>query len=339
MRRPSPLVAGVLVVVGGLGGGGLAGYAYYHGEVGAAHRAGQPATTIDIPPGTSVSGIGDILVRRGVIGSSLVFELYVRVHGLASKLQAGHYSVPGGASLADVVALLEHSRAHGVQVTIPEGLNSKQVAKILEAKGLFSAAEYEGAVAKGGFTEDFLTGRPPTASVEGYLFPDTYEFDSKATAADVINTQLHRFGEQVPASLRSGATGHKLTFDQALTLASIIEREARFPDDRPVISSVFYNRLEAGMPLQSDVTLLYAKGVVSGDLTEDDKKLDSPYNTYLHTGLPPGAICNPGLSSIKAALNPSTTDYIYFLADKDGHVHFSKTLAEHEALQVKYGVH
>ena len=338
MRRGRGCLVAVLVVLLVLGGVAYGGYRYYDGEVHQRHRVGQPAVNITVPPGTSVSGVADILAKNGVIGNTVVFQVYVRLNGYNSRLDAGQYHVPGGASMIEVAALLGHSLASEVSVTIPEGYTSKQIADVLQQKGLFQAQAYLTAVQHDQFSQDFLAGRPPGSNLEGFLFPDTYNFSAKATPDDVINAQLNRFGEQVTPALRAHAADHGLTLYQALVLASIVEREGRFNDDRGQIASVFYNRLAAGTPLQSDTTVQFAKGNPGAAITNADKAIDSPYNTYLHTGLPPGPICNPGLASIVAALTPAQTDFLYFLTDKDGHAHFSKTLAEHNAQAAQYGV-
>jgi UPF0755 protein len=337
MRGRGCVIAIVILVVA-IAGVAFGGYRYYDGDVRKPHRVGQPALTITVPPGTSVSGVADILVQKGVIDNSLVFQAYVRLNGYNSRLEAGNYQVPGGATLADVVGLMGHSEANQVTVTIPEGYTTKQAADVIAKKGLFTAQAYLDAVKNDQFSQDFLAGRPAGAGVDGFLFPDTYNFSAKASPDDVINAQLNRFGQQVTPELRAHAADHKLTLYQVLVLASIIEREGKFDEDRGQIASVFYNRLAAGMPLQSDTTVEFAKGAPGIPITNQDKAIDSPYNTYLHTGLPPGPICNPGLGSLVAALTPASTDFLYFLTDKDGHAHFSRTLAEHQQKIIQYGV-
>jgi UPF0755 protein len=331
-------LTGVLVALLILGGGGLGGYRYLDSELHAARRTGQPAVEIKIPPGTSVSGVADLLAGRGVIGSPLVFELYVRTKGLSSRLEAGDYSFPGGLSEVQVIQVLEHS-TEGPQVTltIPEGLTLDQTAAVVEKTGLFPAAAYAQEAKGGTFTADFLAGRPPGSSLEGFLFPDTYFLDRKATSHDVIQRQLQQFGQKVTPDMRARAASHNLTFYQALVLASIVEREARFDEERAQIAGMYYNRLAKGMPLQSDPTLVYARGSTAGEVTDADKLIASPYNTYLHAGLPPGPICSPGLASIIAALSPAANDYLYLFSDHSGHAHFGRTLAEHQQNVARYG--
>jgi UPF0755 protein len=327
------IAAAVAVVL--IGGGGFAAYSQYHGQVYDARRLGQGPAVVDIPAGAGVSGVGDILVRQGVIGSSLVFEIYVRTNGLADRLEAGHYSIPGGSSMAAALALMSHATGTQVRVTIPEGFIQKQVAALFEQKGLFSAAAFLNAANKGTLSQTFLAGRPPGSGLEGYLFPDTYFFDPKVKPAAAINVLLDNFAAKVPAALRAHAADQHRSFSQALVLASIIEREAAFDKDRPYVAAVFYNRLAQGQPLQSDATVAYAKGQSTTVITEEDKALNSPFNTYLHTGLPPAPISNPGLASIRAALMPASGfTYLYFLTDPSGHAHFSRTLDQHNQCQV-----
>jgi UPF0755 protein len=318
-----------------IGGGAFAAYSYYHGQVYDARRVGQGPAVVGIPVGAGVSGVGDILAKQGVIDSSLAFEIYVRTHGLADRLEAGHYSIPGGSSMAAALALLSHATGTQVRVTIPEGLTQKQMAALFEQKGLFSAAAFLEAADKGTFTQAFLAGRTPGYGLEGYLFPDTYFFDPKVKPAAAINILLDNFAAKVPADLRAHAADQHISFSQAMVLASIIEREAAFDKDRPYVAAVFYNRLAQGQPLQSDATVAYAKGQSTTVITEQDKALNSLFNTYLHTGLPPAPISNPGLASIRAALMPASGfPYLYFLTDPSGQAHFSRTLDQHNQCQV-----
>lgn len=237
--------------------------------------------------------------------------------------------------MAEAVALVSHAQGTQVRVTIPEGYTTKQIAALMEQKGLFSASSYMAAANNGTYTQPFLADRTPGYGLEGYLFPDTYLFDPRATATAVINEQVSHFGQKVPADLRGHAADQHLIFAQAMVIASIVEREAQFDKDRPYVAAVFINRLAHAMPLQSDATVAYAKGQSTTVISEPDKQLNSPFNTYLHAGLPPAPISNPGLASIRAALIPASGfNYLYFLTDPSGHAHFSRTLAQHEQCQV-----
>jgi UPF0755 protein len=335
MKSARPFLVSATIALLVIGGGALFGYRYYDGQVHQARRVGQPAVSVDISAGTGVSGIGEILAAKGLIGNTLVYEIYVRTSGLAGRLEAGHYTIRGGSSMADTLSAMSHAVGSQVSVTIPEGYTTRQIAEVLQAKGLFAAPAYLEAAMNGTYNQPFLAGRTPGYGVEGYLFPDTYFFDTKATPAQIINAQLDEFGQKVPADLRQHAAAQHVTLSQAIVLASVVEREAQFDKDRPYVAAVFYNRLAQGVPLQSDATVGYAKGQASNAITEPDKLLNSPFNTYLHPGLPPAPISNPGLASIRAALAPATGfDFLYFLTDSTGHAHFSKTLAQHNQCQV-----
>jgi len=221
-------------------------------------------------------------------------------------------------------------------VTIPEGYSARQISALVASKGLGSADDFLAAT-RLSYPQEFLAGRDPALGLDGYLFPDTYQFAPKASARDVITVLLNHFGDKVTADLR-GRLPAGYSLNQVVVVASIVEREALFDKDRAAVAGVFYNRLAARMPLQADATVLYAKGQVSGGITEDDKKFNSPYNTYLNPGLPPSGISNPGLASITAAIQPLKSDYYYYLTDKDGHAHFSRTYAQHQQCQVNLSV-
>ena len=326
-------MVGLFVVLAGLGAGGIA--VYYNSEVNVARRVGQGPVAVTIPPGTSTSGVADILAAKSVIGNALVFSTYVRLHSLS--LEAGQYSIPGGATVVAIAAMLAHNQTGtSITVTIPEGYTTRQIGALLAKKGLFGADEFLAAT-KQPYPQDFLAGHDPDLGLDGFLFPDTYQFAPRATPKEVITVLLNHFGEKLTPDLRARVpTGY--TLNQVVVMASIVEREAFFDKDRAAVAGVFYNRLAAGMPLQSDATVGYARGQGGADITEDDKKLNSPYNTYLNPGLPPGGISNPGMPSIMAALQPQKTDYYYYLTDKDGHAHFSKTYAQHQQCQVNLSV-
>jgi len=328
------IAAAVAVVL--IGGGGFAAYSQYHGQVYDARRLGQGPAVVDIPAGAGVSGVGDILVRQGVIGSSLAFEIYVRTNGLADRLEAGHYSIPGGSSMAAALALISHGHRHPGPGHHSRGLHPRsRWPHCSSRRGCLAPLPSSTRPTRAPCSQTFLAGRPPGSGLEGYLFPDTYFFDPKVKPAAAINVLLDNFAAKVPAALRAHAADQHGSFSQALVLASIIEREAAFDKDRPYVAAVFYNRLAQGQPLQSDATVAYAKGQSTTVITEEDKALNSPFNTYLHTGLPPAPISNPGLASIRAALMPASGfTYLYFLTDPSGHAHFSRTLDQHNQCQV-----
>jgi UPF0755 protein len=214
----------------------------------------------------------------------------------------------------------------------------EKTAQRLDQSSPIKGSDYLQLARTGKFDFDFLKSRPAGASLEGFLFPETYLLPRNGTASQLINLQLSQFDHIWTPARQAEAAQAKLAVFQIVTLASIVEREARFDQDRPLVASVFYNRLAQGMPLQADATVLYAKGVWQSQVTLEDRKINSPYNTYLHPGLPPGPIANPGLKAIDAALQPAHSDYLYYLSDPQGHNHYARTLPEFQQLLHKYGL-
>jgi UPF0755 protein len=313
-----------------------------------------------IEPGTPARVIGQNLQTAGLISDDLLFEAYVRVNGLANRLNAGTFELTPKMTLVEIVETLLDAQAASLTITIPEGWRLEQIADHLQATGIFSGtASATAAYLQQAQTSDlsnldparypFLQDRPAGVSLEGYLFPDTYRIPAtQPTAADILSRQLDNFAERVPplyqAAVAAGRT--ELRLYQVLTLASIVEREAVVAEERPLIAGVYLNRLAAGMMLHADPTVQYALGYqpASGQwwktpvFLEEYSSVNSPYNTYLYPGLPPGPICNPGLSSIQAVLEPVQHDFLYFVALPDGsgrHI-FAQTFAEHELNVQKY---
>lgn len=256
-----------------------------------------------IVKGLGANQVGNKLQKEGLIRSSLAFKIYVQAGGAAAKIQAGEYRLSPDMSLFEIVERLLQGPQE-IWVTIPEGLRKEEVAeRFAKALGKDKA-----------FILDFLANAD-----EGYLFPDTYLFSKTASASAIIG--------KLRATFAARTSGLGLSHDQVI-LASLIEREARADEDRPIIAGILLNRLRVGMALQVDATLQYIKGNWL-PVSPADKSLDSPYNTYKFRGLPPGPIANPGLSSLKAAKEPAVTDYFYYLHDPQGKVYYARTLAEH----------
>ncbi len=318
----------------------------------------QPASVDDRPlrfvvePGTPARTIGQNLEQAGLIRDATLFEAFVRVNGLDSRLAAGTYTLAPSMTLREVVDTMTRPQAAAVSVTIREGWRLEQAADYLSRQGLLGAAEagrYRELAAAGDLSElepsryPFLQGRPAGASLEGYLFPDTYLVPAEgATAVDVLARQLDTFGERIVPLYQAAraAESTQLTLHEVLTMASIVEREAVVADERPAIAGVYLNRLRQGMKLDADPTVQYAMGYQPASdqwwktpvSLEEYSSVDSPYNTYLYSGLPPGPIAAPGLSSIQAVLAPASHDYLYFVALPDGsgrHV-FAATFEEHQ---------
>ena len=300
----------------------------------------QEPVNLKIQQGESPATIARKLERAGVIRSAEHFGVLAGLMGVESQLQAGEYQLTRGMPTAVVVDRLRRQIiVPQFVLTIPEGWRLEQIGEHLDRKGIASMADFQAALAATDYNAPFLGQRPPGATLEGYLFPDTYFFTVKATARDIVARLLATFAEKFTPELQGKAAANGLNLHQAVTLASIIEREAQVPAERPIMASVFLNRMRAGMPLQADPTTQYAlaadpanvarHGWWKRDLTEEDLKVRSPYNTYVVPGLPPGPIANPGLASLRAVAEPAQTDYLFFVAKPDGSHAFARTLEEH----------
>lgn len=295
----------------------------------------------EIREGQSAVEIGRALEQQGLIRSALVFRLIVQSRNAEAKLGRGTYVLGSSMTTGQIVdALLAGPATRGRVFTIPEGWRAIQVGDHLERLGYVKATDFLEVVAKPERVAPFnhLIGDVP--SLEGYLFPETYEIDSDAKSEAIVQRMVREFDRRMKGELRAKAQALELTLHQAVTLASIIEREAVVPEERRRISGVFHNRLRAGMPLQADATVQYAldsrdlQAAASfdfwkRDLTSEDLAISSPFNTYLVKELPPGPICSPGLASLEAAVTPEATDFYYFVAKGGGSHVFARTLAEH----------
>ena len=284
---------------------------------------------INIAERSSTNQVSRLLAEKGLIRNQTFFVLYCRLRGYDARLQAGLYQFRRSQSMTEIVDDLVSGRVVTLNVTIPEGYTLKQIGELLVAKGICSPQEWESALTRSyGF--EFLRDIPPRENrLEGFLFPDTYRIRRDTTLDQMIDLMLKRFktvwDEQFAALARSrGWTAYRV-----VTVAAMIEKEALYDSERPRIAGVLYNRLQAGMPLQVDATVLYSLGRHKERVTYADLDVDSPYNTYRHSGLPPGPIASPGAASIKAALQPEKHEYYYYVATSDGHHMFSRTYAEH----------
>ena len=277
-----------------------------------------------IVKGSSASQIGNKLEKEGFIRNALAFKIYVQVSGKTRSIQAGEYRLSQSHSLFKMVDELTQGPVE-IWVTIPEGLRREEIAERFASA--FGQRE--------GFTQEFLSA---TRDIEGFLFPDTYLFPKDSPPSSVVNKMRSTFGKKT-AELKEGIDASTSTLREIVILASIIERETKTEDERPIVAGVLINRLNIGMGLQADATVQYAVATASNwwpILTKDDLQVNSPYNTYLFRGLPPAPIANPGLSSIKAAVFPEDSDYLYYLHDSKGQVYFARTLAEHNENVRKY---
>lgn len=291
--------------------------------------------TVEIPPGSRASQIGERLQKAGVIRSGFAFTIMARLLGESSDMKAGEYRLPRNLGVVELInQLVQGTNAESQWVTIPEGKTLRQIAELLDGDRLARRDEFLRAArhSPASFGLDVPVRR---ASVEGYLMPDTYKLPVKTNERKIVAQLVKNWREKVWKPNRALFTKCDLPADKVVVLASMIEREARVPEDRPLISSVIRNRLKKKMKLQIDATVLYALGHHKNLVTFKDLKVDSLFNTYKHPGLPPAPICNPGLESIEAALQPAKTDYLYYVAKPDGSHIFTRTAQEHAAAVAK----
>ena len=274
-------------------------------------------------PGYSTRRIASELKSAGVIRNSLAFLLWHRIHR-GQSLKAGEYLFDKAANPVEVHARLVRGDIYVHTVVIPEGYTMFDIAQAIQDAGLGSKQEFlEVARSEVGLITDLS---PDAKSLEGYLFPNTYQFTRTQSMKDMVGAMVKEFrfvAEQI---------GLKIDVPKTVTMASIIEKETAAPDERPVVASVYYNRLGRNVPLQADPSVIYAElldGSYGGALHHADMSFQSAYNTYNHPGLPPGPIGNPGRTSLEAAMHPATTEYYYFVSDGNGHHRFSRSLEEH----------
>jgi UPF0755 protein len=286
---------------------------------------------IDIPKGTSTNTIANLLEANGVVRHDYLF-LLARSLSPGAVLQAGEYKFSKPASALQVFSRIAHGDIFYMEVTVPEGQNMFDIAAHVKALGTISEKQFLAAARDASSIRDL---DPEAPSLEGYLWPDTYRVVRTTTAQQLCAAMTHKF-RATWKTLGTNADIHK-----TVTLASLVEREARVPGDRPLVASVFHNRLLAGIKLDCDPTTVYAaliEGRYRGKIYRSDLDNASEWNTYQHAGLPPGPIANPGLDALKAALHPADSAYLYFVAKPDGsgaHT-FSETLAQHEAATAAY---
>jgi UPF0755 protein len=287
----------------------------------------KPAQTtfVLLRPGWSTRHIAQALQREGVIRNSAAFLMLQYAEGVKT-LKAGEYKFDEPASALDVWRRLVRGDVYARTVVVPEGYNIYDIAAVVEQAGLGSAADFI-AVAQG----DMLLVRdldPNAETLEGYLFPDTYEFTRIDSAHDIAAAMVRRFRQEAQ---KIGLLGNP-DMHRIVTMASIVEKETGAPEERPLVAGVYYNRLAKQMLLAADPTVIYAAllaGRYRGTIYQSDLQFDSPYNTYKYAGLPPGPIANPGVASLQAALHPARSDFLYFVSDNNGHHRFARSPQEH----------
>ncbi|MDT8900114.1 endolytic transglycosylase MltG [Anaeroselena agilis] len=294
--------------------------------------AGEGKTlTVTVKPEMTVKDIGDELFQNGIIHNATLFRIIAKVQGVEKSLQAGDYALSPNMSITGIIDKMVKGDIVYRLFTIPEGYNVEQIAKLLAEQGLGDGAKFKELARK--YTPfPYMEQQPEIIySSEGYIFPDTYRITGGMTEAALLEMMVANFDKKITPEMRERAKTLGLSLHQVMTLASLVEKEAKLAKERPVIAGVFFNRLKQGMPLQSCPTVQYILGYPKTELTIADTQIASPYNTYQNPGLPPGPIASPGMAALRAVLYPADTPYLYFVAAKDGSHRFSRTYEEHLA--------
>ena len=318
----------------------ISGWLWYYYQINAPVSHNQQTVSFEIKDGAGVNQISQALFNAGLISSKLFFEIYVWQQQLERNFISGVVELSPDMNIKQITAKLTQPGNSEITITIIEGWNNREIAGYLEKQGLFSQQEFLDEVGKNlaKYVQqyNFLTDKPSTIDLEGYLFPDTYRIYKNSNPEEVAKKMLDNLNRKLTPELRQKIDLQKKTIFEIITLASIIEKEVRQLEDMKMVADIFYKRLATNIALQSDATINYitSKGLVQPSL--DDLKIESPYNTYLHSGLPPGPIANPGLNAISAAIEPTANDYYYFLTTKDGEVIYSKTFSEHQINKQKH---
>jgi UPF0755 protein len=326
--------------------------AFHQGDISKPASDDPTPVVFVVEPGETAGDIALRLKQLGLINDAELFRQFAHYQEADSKLEAGRYELRADMTMEEIIEALQHGRLEEATVTIPEGWRAEQIAEMLTEEMGMDGEEFLAFVQGGPFDSaqdrdfnyEFLQDQPPGATLEGFLFPDTYYLPVQPTAFDIIERMLADFDQRFTFELRQLAMEREMTIHEVVTLASIVEREAVVAEERPVIAGVFLNRLAKGMTLDACPTVQYALGYQEDTgqwwktplALEEFDHVNSPYNTYLHRGLPPGPICNPGLASIQAVLEPVESDYLYFVAKGDGSHAFARTFEEHLQNQQKY---
>lgn len=337
IRRKISIFIVLLTVVAGF-------FLFVYNQTYLAAGTASEAQTVLVERGDNALVVGDKLVKAHMIAGKYYLAFYLWKNNQLHNLVAGVYVFQPGMKIPEIAKIITggETAPTAIPITFPEGWTAKDMAARLDANGL-SGSDFlkivndppQDLIDKYSFLQNF----PKSASLEGYLFPDTYYFAKDASAQDVAEKMLKNFGSKLTVSMQNEIIAKKRTIFEIVTLASVIEKEARFPEDMKLVASVFYNRLAAGQRLESDATLEYVLQDNKIQHSATDLQNSSPYNTYRNQGLPPGPVSNPGLDALSAAIFPAQTDYYFFLTDlKTKQTIFSKTFNEHVANKVKYGL-
>lgn len=286
---------------------------------------------ITVEPGMTTADIANLLHKQKLVKTPEAFRLEAKFRGLERDLQAGRYEITAGMSNSEIVEVLSKGQVQRVKFTVPEGFTVVKTAKKIEAEGLGSAEKFiEAARNYTPYPYMETSDSNVIYKAEGFIFPSTYMFDIGMNEKDMLAMMVKEFNTQMnKENIPEEAEKQKMSIRDLVNMAALVEMEAVFKEEQPRIARVFLRRLEIYMPIQSDTTIQYILGTQKEEITIADTRIQNPYNTYQNPGLPPGPISSPGMSAIKAVLNPEKTEYLYFVAEKDGHHRFTKTYAEH----------
>ncbi len=305
---------------------GIAALIYINGLDKAYDSSKSDTINVTVEMGSTTEDIGTLLQEEGIIESSSDFKFFSKVKGYDGKYQAGTYALAPSMTLSEIAEIIISGKTNNITFTIPEGYTIYQMADKLSEEGIVDREKFVSLLTDGNFSYDFLSDAQSGKNhLEGYLFPETYTVEFGADEETIINTMLNQFDTVFTEEFKARAEELGYSLNEIMVIASIIERETQVDEERGKVSSVIYNRLKEGMPLQMCSTVQYILGEQKEILSNADTQIESPYNTYINQGLPPGPICCPGLASIEAALYPDETDYLYFVvSDKlDGTQKFS----------------
>lgn len=334
MTKGSRRIAAVLVaLLGLLAAAAFGGQRWLMARLGPVNPASQEMVRVQIPQGATTADVAHLLHQQGLIKDPTIFRFYARYRQLDAQIVSGEYQFSASMTPEAILERLVKGQVHVGRFTVPEGLTISMMADLLAEKQVMTREQFLAAVQAQASRNPYLPpGVTLTQPMEGYLFPATYEYRLSATPEEIVALMFDRFEQVWTDELRKRAAEMNLTVHQVVTLASIVETEARVPRERPAIAGVYLNRLAIGMALQADPTVYYAHGLPRGEqLLYKHLEVDSPYNTYKYPGLPPGPIAAPGEDAIRAVLFPEQHDFYYFVAKEDGtgEHFFGRTLDEH----------
>ena len=291
---------------------------------------------IEIPRHANTSRVAELLGNSGILRHRLPFILYVRYHNIGRRIQAGEYRFAEAATPGEVARRLVRGDVTFISITVPEGLTAQETIELLAKSGIGDPRKLKKLLLKTEWIRDL---DPGARNLEGYLFPETYRFPRKVDGETVVKTMVEQFKTRFAKIAEVHPAHDGWTVPRVVTLASLIEEEVKNKDEGPLVASVLMNRLERGMPLACDATIIYAMklaGTYRGNLSRADLVRESPYNSYIHRNLPPGPISNPGENSLRAALNPARTGYLFYVSRNDGTHQFSENYASHQYAVNRY---